>query len=78
MRSDLSQPTVSHHLKKLTGAGIVYADRKQGPWTYYRVSPAALAGLAERHLDRRRHRVTLRPRRKSWPKKWRARWPWCQ
>src|SRR6476659_1882155 len=32
----LSQPTVSHHMKKLTGAGIVYADRKQGPWTYYR------------------------------------------
>jgi len=42
----LSQPTVSHHLKKLTDAGIVYADRKQGPWTYYRVSPATLAGLA--------------------------------
>jgi ArsR family transcriptional regulator len=30
----------------LTEAGIVYADRKQGPWTYYRVSPAALNGLA--------------------------------
>jgi ArsR family transcriptional regulator len=42
----LSQPTVSHHLKKLTEAGIVYADRKQGPWTYYRVSTEALAGLA--------------------------------
>ena len=42
----LSQPTVSHHMKKLTEAGIVYADRKQGPWTYYRVSPAALTGLA--------------------------------
>ena len=42
----LSQPTVSHHMKKLTEAGIVYADRKQGPWTYYRVFPAALTGLA--------------------------------
>lgn len=42
----LSQPTVSHHMKKLTDSGIVYADRKQGPWTYYRVSPAALTGLA--------------------------------
>jgi ArsR family transcriptional regulator, arsenate/arsenite/antimonite-responsive transcriptional repressor len=42
----LSQPTVSHHLKKLTDAGIVYADRKAGPWTYYRVAPEALAGLA--------------------------------
>src|SRR3954447_20581537 len=36
----LTQPTVSHHMKRLTEAGIVYADRKQGPWTYYRVSPA--------------------------------------
>ena len=42
----LSQPTVSHHLKKLTDAGLVYAHRKQGPWTYYRVVPDALAGLA--------------------------------
>jgi len=43
---ELSQPTVSHHMKKLTEAGIVYTDRRQGPWKYYRVSPAALAGLA--------------------------------
>lgn len=43
----LSQPTVSHHLKKLSDAGIVYADRKQGPWTYYRVSPGALTDLAD-------------------------------
>ena len=42
----LSQPTVSHHLKRLTESGIVYADRKEGPWTYYRVSPTALTGLA--------------------------------
>jgi len=42
----LSQPTVSHHLKKLTEAGIVYADRREGSWTYYRVAPDALAGLA--------------------------------
>ena len=42
----LSQPTVSHHLKKLTEAGLVYAQRREGPWTYYRVVPDALAGLA--------------------------------
>lgn len=42
----LSQPTVSHHLKKLTEAGLVFAHRKEGPWTYYRVVPDALAGLA--------------------------------
>jgi len=42
----LSQPTVSHHLKRLTEAGIVYADRKERSWTYYRVAPDVLAGLA--------------------------------
>jgi len=44
---DLSQPTVSHHLKKLTDAGLVFAHRRQGAWTYYRVVPEALRGLAE-------------------------------
>ena len=43
---DLSQPTVSHHLKKLGEAGLVYPHRRQGSWTYYRVVPDALAGLA--------------------------------
>jgi ArsR family transcriptional regulator len=42
----LSQPTVSHHLKKLTDSGLVFAHHRQGPWTYYRVAPDALAGLA--------------------------------
>jgi len=42
----LSQPTVSHHLKKLREAGLVFAQRRQGPWTYYRVVPDALTGLA--------------------------------
>jgi ArsR family transcriptional regulator, arsenate/arsenite/antimonite-responsive transcriptional repressor len=42
----LSQPTVSHHLKKLTEAGLVFAHRREGSWTYYRVVPDALAGLA--------------------------------
>ena len=41
----LQQP-VSHHLKKLTEAGPVFAHRRQGPWTYCRVVPDALAGLA--------------------------------
>jgi ArsR family transcriptional regulator, arsenate/arsenite/antimonite-responsive transcriptional repressor len=43
---NLSQPTVSHHLKKLSEAGIVYAQRREGPWTYYRVAPDALRSLA--------------------------------
>jgi len=42
----LSQPTVSHHLKKLTEAGIVFAHRREGSWTYYRVVPESLTGLA--------------------------------
>jgi ArsR family transcriptional regulator len=41
----LSQPTVSHHLKKLSEAGIVTGERR-GRWTYYRVNPDALAGIA--------------------------------
>ena len=41
----LSQPTVTHHLRTLTQAGIVTADRR-GVWTHYRVSPDALAVLS--------------------------------
>jgi ArsR family transcriptional regulator, arsenate/arsenite/antimonite-responsive transcriptional repressor len=40
----LSQPTVSHHLKKLTAAGLL--DRSQrGVWAYYSVDRAALDRL---------------------------------
>jgi ArsR family transcriptional regulator, arsenate/arsenite/antimonite-responsive transcriptional repressor len=42
----LSQPTVSHHLKRLAEAGLVVGERR-GVWTYYRVVPEALQGLAE-------------------------------
>jgi len=38
---DLSQPTVSHHLKVLREAGIVDSER-QGLWAYYYVNPDAL------------------------------------
>ena len=38
---DLSQPTVSHHLKKLREAGIVGSER-QGLWAFYYVHPEAL------------------------------------
>jgi ArsR family transcriptional regulator len=42
---DLSQPTISHHLKVLHEVGLL--DRsKRGTWVYYRVRPSALAGLA--------------------------------
>ena len=43
---DLSQPTVSHHLKVLRDAGIVGSERK-GLWAYYYVNPDALEELSE-------------------------------
>src|SRR5579871_1757439 len=42
---DLSQPTVSHHLKVLREAGIVASER-QGLWAYYYVIPDALKELS--------------------------------
>jgi ArsR family transcriptional regulator, arsenate/arsenite/antimonite-responsive transcriptional repressor len=42
---DLSQPTISHHLKVLHDAGLVDRD-KRGVWAYYRVKPEALASIA--------------------------------
>ncbi|HUA46132.1 MAG TPA: metalloregulator ArsR/SmtB family transcription factor [Solirubrobacteraceae bacterium] len=42
---DLSQPTVSHHLKVLRAAGIVGSER-QGLWAYYYVIPDALEELS--------------------------------
>ena len=41
---DLSQPTVSHHLKVLHDAGLLDRE-KRGVWVYYRVNPRALADL---------------------------------
>jgi ArsR family transcriptional regulator, arsenate/arsenite/antimonite-responsive transcriptional repressor len=41
----LSQPTVTHHLRKLLEARMVTASRR-GVWTYYRVDPQALAAIA--------------------------------
>jgi ArsR family transcriptional regulator, arsenate/arsenite/antimonite-responsive transcriptional repressor len=38
---NLSQPTVSHHLKVLRDAGIVASER-QGLWAYYYVIPDSL------------------------------------
>jgi ArsR family transcriptional regulator len=38
---DLSQPTVSHHLKVLRDAGVVDSERR-GLWAYYYVKPGAL------------------------------------
>ncbi|MDJ1130731.1 ArsR/SmtB family transcription factor [Streptomyces iconiensis] len=40
----VSQPTVSHHLKKLRDAGLVTSERR-GTWVYYRVAPGVLARM---------------------------------
>ena len=41
---DLSQPTISHHLKILREARLVDATRR-GTWAYYRLVPEAIESL---------------------------------
>jgi ArsR family transcriptional regulator len=41
---DLSQPTISHHLKVLHEAGLLDRE-KRGVWVYYRARTEALASL---------------------------------
>ncbi|MFF5706942.1 ArsR/SmtB family transcription factor [Streptomyces sp. NPDC012794] len=40
----VSQPTVSHHLKKLREAGLLSSERR-GTWVYYRVEPSVVAAM---------------------------------
>jgi ArsR family transcriptional regulator, arsenate/arsenite/antimonite-responsive transcriptional repressor len=54
----LSQPTVSHHLRVLTEAGLLQRE-KRGVWGYHRLAPSAIATIAE----------ILRPPRKRAAKK---------
>jgi ArsR family transcriptional regulator len=42
---DVSQPTISHHLKVLREAGLLSSERR-ATWVYYRVEPQALAAVA--------------------------------
>lgn len=42
---DLSQPSISHHLKLLKEAGLVSSVRR-GTWVYYRLVPEATDRLA--------------------------------
>lgn len=58
----LSQPTVSHHLRKLTDAGLLVGEQR-GQWAFYhldRQAPARLAAtttldVAGAHLERSAH-----------------------
>jgi len=42
---DLSQPTISHHLKVLREAGLVSSERR-ATWVYYRINADALQRLS--------------------------------
>jgi ArsR family transcriptional regulator, arsenate/arsenite/antimonite-responsive transcriptional repressor len=42
---DLTQPTISHHLKVLRETGLLECERR-GTWVYYWVVPSALAQLS--------------------------------
>ncbi|MDQ0779696.1 ArsR family transcriptional regulator [Streptomyces aurantiacus] len=42
---DLSQPTISHHLKLLKQAGLIASERR-GTWVYYRPLPETTDKLA--------------------------------
>lgn len=41
----LSQPTVSHHMKRLLDAGIVEREQR-GKWAYFSLDPDAVEKLA--------------------------------
>ncbi|MEU0869119.1 metalloregulator ArsR/SmtB family transcription factor [Nocardia brasiliensis] len=43
---DVTQPTISHHLKVLREAGLLTSERRAS-WVYYRVVPQALHQLSE-------------------------------
>jgi ArsR family transcriptional regulator len=40
----LSQPTVSHHLRKLSDAGLLHREQR-GTWAFYSLDPAAIQQL---------------------------------
>jgi ArsR family transcriptional regulator, arsenate/arsenite/antimonite-responsive transcriptional repressor len=46
---DLSQPTISHHLKLLNEAGLISSEPR-GVWVYHKICPQALNHLRQ-HLS---------------------------
>jgi ArsR family transcriptional regulator len=62
---DVSQPTVSHHLRVLREAGVIVSERR-GTWIYYWLEPkaarriGALARLMGRSAGRQPKRI-VRP-----------------
>ncbi len=45
-RFDVTQPTISHHLRVLREAGLVTVSRR-GVWAYYAADPRGLTTLAD-------------------------------
>ncbi len=45
-KMQISQPTLSHHMKILCDAGIVQA-RREGKWTYYSISRSGIKTAIE-------------------------------
>ena len=41
----ISQPTLSHHLKKLTDSGLVHKEMR-GRWAHFTLNPAGVADVA--------------------------------
>ncbi|MEX3105117.1 MULTISPECIES: helix-turn-helix transcriptional regulator [unclassified Streptomyces] len=58
---DLSQPTISHHLKLLRQAGLIDCERR-GTWVYYWVLPGVLDRLAAFLTTARTSEATPRTR----------------
>lgn len=48
-RFDVSQPTISHHMKILSEAGLITVSRR-GVWAYYEVDPRGVESL-RRSMD---------------------------
>ncbi|MDP4109656.1 MAG: metalloregulator ArsR/SmtB family transcription factor [Bacillota bacterium] len=42
---DITQPTLSYHMKILTDSGLVLS-RRAGAWTFYRLNKAAFDGVS--------------------------------
>jgi ArsR family transcriptional regulator len=57
----LTQPTVSHHLKKLTDAGLLVREQR-GTWAYYTLDGDALTALGGLVLAKKRRKESNRVR----------------
>lgn len=41
---DLSQPTISHHLRQLKAAGLLHSERR-GTWMYFHLAPEGVEAI---------------------------------